>query len=251
MASSSLSRAMTLDRTSPVPLYHQLKEALLTQIKEGRFKPGQAIPPEWELCERYGVSRITVRRAISELEYEGYVERQQGKGTFVIHPRIRREIGRMTSFSEEMRAQGRRPGSQLLNLQHKPADESIAFLLDLEEGDLVWIVERLRLADDEVVSYSISYLRLPHDVSLTPAELKKEVSLWALLERKGIYLSEGDITLEAIAADAHYAKLLDVEEGAPLLVREGVNYSERGVPIEYFRVISRADRYKYSVHVAR
>jgi len=251
MVPSNLSQAMTLDRTSPVPLYHQLKEILLAQIKEGRFKQGQALPPEWQLCERYGVSRITVRRAISELEYEGYVDRQQGKGTFVIHPRIKREIGRLTSFSEEMKAQGRRPGSRLLNLQHKPADESIAFLLGLDEGDPVWIVERLRLADDEVVSYSISYLRLPHDVSLTPAELKKEVSLWALLERKGIYLSEGDITLEAIAADVHYAKLLDVEEGAPLLVREGVNYSERGVPIEYFRVISRADRYKYSVHVAR
>lgn len=251
MASANPYQTMTLDRTSPVPLYHQLKEILLAQIKEEHFKPGQAILPEWELCERYGVSRVTIRRAISELEQAGYVDRQQGKGTFVIHPRIRREIGRVTSFSEEMRAQGRRPGSRLLNLQHKPADESIAFLLDLEEGDAVWIVERLRLADDEVVSFSISYLWLPPDVSLTPIELEEQVSLWSLLEKKGIYLTEGDVTVEAMAADAHYVKLLDVEEGAPLLIREGVNYSKEGVPVERFKVISRADRYKYFVHVAR
>ena len=251
MTSASPYQTMTLDRTSPVPLYHQLKEILQAQIKEGRFKLGQAIPPEWELCERYGVSRITIRRAISELEYEGYVDRQQGKGTFVIHPRIRREIGRLTSFSEEMRAQGRKPGSRLLNLQHKPADESIAFLLNLEEGDPIWIVERLRLADDEVVSFSISYLRLPPDVSLTPIELEEQVSLWSLLDKKEIYLTEGDITVEAMAADTHYTKLLDVEEGAPLLIREGINYSKEGVPVEYFKVISRVDRYKYFVHVAR
>jgi len=229
---------MKLDRTSPVPLYHQLKEILESQIKEGHLKPGEAIPAGWELCERYGVSRITVQRALAELQQEGYVDRQQGRGTFV-RRRIRREIGRMISFSEGMRAQGREPGSRLLNLQHKPADKSVASMLNLQEGDPIWVIERLRLADEEVVRFSSSYLRLPSHVSLEPSELEREVSLWALLEKKGIYLAEGNITAEAIAASPYYAKLLGVKEGVPLLLTEGIHYSEAGTPVEYFRVISR------------
>lgn len=244
-------QVMVLDRRAVVPLYHQLKEILLRQIKERRFKPGQALPSEHELCKLYRVSRITVRRAMGELEREGYVNRQQGKATFVTYSRIRREIGRLSSFSEDLKAQGRIPGSKLLNLQLKPVDESMAILLGLEEKAPVWIVERLRLADGKVVSYNISYLSLPSTVSLTPAEIEKEVSLWSLLEGKGVYLSEGDVIVEAIAADAHYAKLLYVQEGTPLLVREGTNYSDSGVPVEYFKVVSRADLCKYSVHVVR
>jgi GntR family transcriptional regulator len=252
MAAESTGQA-TFDKTSDVPLYRQIEEDLLAQITEGHIKSGQAIPTERDLCEHYGVSRITVRRAIGDLETKGYVHRKQGKGTFVSHFRIRREMGRLTGFSEGMRAQGRVPGSRLLNLQHKPADQSIALHLHLEEGDPTWIVERLRLADDEVVSLSISYLHLPPDVYLTPAELSTEISLWSVLEKKGIRITKGDITVRAAVADAHYAELLCVEEGDPLLVTEGVNYSGVEIPVavEAFRVISRADRYQYSLHLVR
>jgi GntR family transcriptional regulator len=236
-----------------IPLYRQIEEDLLAQILDGQIDPGQIIPPERELCERYGVSRITVRRAIGELETRGYVRRRQGKGTFVSQSRIRREMGRMISFSEEMRAQGRTPGSKLLNLQHKPADRSTAQLLGLREGDPIWIVERLRLADGEVVSLGISHLNLPPEVYLTPMELGTEISLWSLLAKKGIHISEAETTVRAAIADEYHAQLLGVEEGDPLLVREGVNYAilEHLVPVEAFRVVSRADRYQYSLHLIR
>jgi GntR family transcriptional regulator len=252
---------MTLDTTiqaepgqnGEVPLYRQIEDDLLAQITTGHLRQGEAIPPERELCERYGVSRITVRRAISELETRGYVRRHQGKGTFVSRPRIHREMGRLISFSEEMKAQGHTPGSRLLNLQHRPADKSVAGLLHVPEGHPTWIVERLRLADDEIVSLSISYLNLPMHVYLTPLELNTEISLWSLLEQKGIFIGEADTEVRAIVADAHYAELLEVEEGDPLLVREGVNYSlsdlSEPVPIEAFEVVSRADRYQYSLHL--
>ncbi len=252
---------MTLDATiqtelgqnSEVPLYRQIEEDLLSQITAGQLSQGEMIPPERELCERYGVSRITVRRAIGELETRGYVRRQQGKGTFVSRSRIRREMGRLISFSEEMKAQGHSPGSRLLNLQHRPADKSVAGLLHIPEGHPIWIVERLRLADDEITSLSISYLNLPVHVYLTPVELNTEISLWSLLEHKGIIISEAETAVRAISADAHYARLLDVEEGDPLLVREGVNYGLSDLselaPIEAFQVISRADRYQYALHL--
>jgi GntR family transcriptional regulator len=234
-----------------VPLYRQIEEALLAQIAAGQLRQGEMIPPERELCERYGVSRITVRRAIGELETRGYLRRHQGKGTFVSRSRIHREMGRLISFSEEMKAQGHTPGSRLLNLQHRPADKSIAQLLHVSEGHPIWIVERLRLADDEIVSLSVSYLNLPVHVYLTPLELNSEISLWSLLEKKGILIAEADTAVRAIVADARYAELLEVEEGDPLLVREGVNYSlsPEPVPVEAFEVVSRADRYQYSLHL--
>jgi GntR family transcriptional regulator len=250
---AELAERTGLDRSVDIPLYRRIEQDLLTQIVEGRLEPGQVIPPERELCDCYGVSRITVRRAIRELETTGYVQRRQGKGTFVSRSRIRREMGRLISFSEELRMQGREPGSRLLNLQHHPADAATAALLHIQEGDPIWVVERLRLADGEVASISRSHLSLPPEVYLTPMELTTEPSLWAVLELKGIVISEGDTAVRAIAADAHHARLLGVSEGDPLLLREGVNYAlaEHLVAVEAFQTISRADRYHYSLHLIR
>jgi GntR family transcriptional regulator len=196
------------DEASDIPLYRRIEEDILAQIKEGDLQPGDMIPSDRELCEHHGVSRITVRSAIRELEIRGYVRRQQGRGTFVSRSRIRREMGRLISFTTEMQAQGRNPGSRLLNMHYRPADKSVAAFLHLEEGEPIWIVERLRLADDEVISWSVSYLHLPPDVYLTPGELNTEVSLWTLLENKGIRITEGETIIRAAAADAHYAELL-------------------------------------------
>jgi len=242
-----------LDRSGDIPLYRRIEKDLLTQIVEGRLAPGQVIPTERKLCDQYGVSRITVRHAIHELETSGYIQRRQGKGTFVSRSRIRREMGRLISFSEELRLQGSVPGSRLLNLQHRPADSALAVRLNIQEGDPIWIVERLRLADGEVASISNSYLHLPPEVYLTPMELTNEPSLWALLEQKGIVISECDTAVRAIAADAHHARLLGVAEGDPLLLREGVNYAMGEPPqaVEAFQTISRADRYHYSLHLIR
>jgi GntR family transcriptional regulator len=252
MVSGTLDRVLE-DRTTEVPLYRHIEEDLLSQITQGSLQSGDMIPAERELCEHYGVSRITVRRAISELETRGYVQRYQGKGTFVSRTRIKREMGQLLSFSEEMRSQGHAPGSKLLNLQHRGADASIASALQLEEGEPVWIVERLRLADDEVISLSISYLHLPMDTYLTPLELGGGSSLWSLLADKGIHITEGNTSVRAAVADSHYAALLGVAEGDPLLVREGVNYSAKGqsIPVEAFEIVSRADRYQYSLHLIR
>jgi|ETNmetMinimDraft_2_1059921.scaffolds.fasta_scaffold07070_3 GntR family transcriptional regulator len=252
MASEKIKQEV-LSQTSEVPLYRRIEEDLLAQIAEGQLEPGQAIPTERELCERYGVSRITVSRAIGELATRGHVHRYRGKGTFVSRSRIPREMGRLISFSDEMRAQGRVPSTRLLNLQHTPADKSVASRLQMDEGDPIWIVERLRLADDEIISLCASHLHLPSHVYLTPLELSTEGSLWSVLAKKGIQITEGEATIRATVADAHNANLLGVDEGSPSLVREGINYyvEDQPVPVEIFQVISCADRYQYSLHLIR
>lgn len=240
-----------LDRASPIPLYHQLSQSLLAQITTGELSPGDPLPSERELTGTYHVSRITVRRAITELEDEGYVRREQGKGTFVAPPGIQRGILKLTSFSEDILALGMTPGSELLTLRREPAQARVARELGLNEGDEVWFVERLRFADSDVVGLNLSYLSLPQDVTLTEDDLRQEVSLWKLLADKGILFSKSAKVISAIAAEDWHARLLDVAVGAPLLQVEGVVYSNQGQPVEFHQIITRADRYRYHFSVAR
>ena len=243
--------SMDVDRNLPVPLYYQLREALLTLIKEGRLQEGDLIPTERELGERFQVSRITVRRAIDELAREGYLVTQQGKGTFVARPKIQRHMTHMKSFSEEMADEGHHPGSRLLSLRHEKAVGYLASALGVAEEDWIWVVERLRLADDEPICLSCAYLNLPPEVSLIPAELQQQVSLWSILEKNGIILSRSEETIQAVAAGEREAELLQVEVGSPLLLVEGVVYSDQETPIEYHQILNRGDRYTYSVRAMR
>ena len=239
-----------IDKTAPLPLYHQVRVAILTLIEEGDLREGSLIPTEREIGQKLQVSRITVRRAIDELVREGYLVARQGKGTFVARPKIDRRMTQMQSFSEQMQAEGHRPDSKLLSLRHEKAQRHVASALDLQDDEWVAVVERLRYADDEPICVSLTYLKLPHDVVLTPIELQQESSLWAILIKKGIWLARSEETIQATAAGEGVAEHLDIEVGAPLLLVEGVVYSADDIPIEYHEIFNRGDRYKYSIKLA-
>jgi len=234
-----------------MPLYSQLKDVLLQLVQVDQLQEGNLIPSEREIGERFQVSRITVRRAIDELVREGYLTTQQGKGTFVARPKLQRPMTQMKSFSTATVDEGHLPGSKLLSLRHEQAVEHIASILKTEKNAWIWIVERLRLVDDEPIGISMAYLNLPPDLSLTPTELTQEVSLWSILEKKGITLLRSEETLQAIAAGEDQAKLLQVNQGFPLLLVEGVVYTGQNIPIEYHQIFNRGDRYKYSVQTDR
>ena len=238
-----------IDRDSPVPLYFQLKDALLTLIHEGQLGEGDPIPTERELGERFQVSRITVRRAIDELARTGYLTSHQGKGTFVAKPKLQRPMGQLKSFSSAITDEGHYPGSRLLSLRHERAGGEIAPFLQVAEDTLIWVVERLRLADNEPIGLSSVYLNLPAPLFLTPAELDREVSLWVILAKKGISLAKSEETIQSVAASKKQAELLQVEPGFPLLLVEGIVFATNGSPIEYHRIFNRGDRYKYSIQV--
>lgn len=212
---------------------------------------GDAIPTEQELGQSFRVSRITVRRAIDELVREGHLVTRRGKGTFVAQAKIERPMTRMNSFSAATAEEGHRPGSRLLALRHEKAASEVALALQIEPGQWIWAVERLRLVDEEPLGVSEVYLNLSPDLYLTPAELEQEGSLWSILEKKGVALTKSDETIQAVLAGDKHAELLGIETGAPLLLIEGIVYADRGRPVEYHRTFNRGDRYKYSVQLTR
>ncbi len=243
---------MGINRRDRVPLYCQLKDVILQEIENEELKPNDPIPSEKELIQRYGLSRTTVRQAISELVREGHIYRQRGKGTFVSRPKMQHGLRRLTSFSEDMRSRGFRPGARALEFDRVKPPRKVVSHLELAEDDEVYRILRLRLADGEPVGLQESYVQVGGDLVITQADVEGEGLLYELLEsRFHILLGEADESVEATVANAREADLLDVKKGAPLLLRERVTYEVGGTPMEFVKTLYRADRYKYLVHIVR
>jgi GntR family transcriptional regulator len=232
-----------VDRTSKLPLYHQLYEIMRSSILTGKWQPGDMIPPESELIERYQISRTTVRQVLDKLANEGLIFRQRGRGTFVAHPTVDQGLARIISFTEDMRRRGFRPGTQVLAAEIVPASADIAVQLQVAEGEELALLRRLRLADEEPMSIEESHLVhrycrgvLQHDYAQRP--------LRETLERDyGIRLTHARQVIRAVTAPASLAKLLAVPARSPLLYIERVSFSQQDMPIEFLRFYHRGDRY--------
>lgn len=239
-----------LDKSRPIPLYYQVKESLLEKIKSRQFNVGDLIPSEAELQEQYNVSRITVRRAIQELVQEGHLYTKQGRGTFVSRPKVSQELNLITSWAETMEEMGMRPETKKIEYSEEPAPVNIARLLNVPIGDMVYKIERLRYADGEPTCIMTNYLSPDVVPGLLDKGIKGE-SLYETLEKHyNIVLSHAEETVEAKAAKASEAELLNIKRGAPLLHATRVTYDITDRPVEVVISISRADRYSYKIRLS-
>jgi GntR family transcriptional regulator len=249
-------KTATTARVNPydvVPKYHQLYDILRQKINSGDWKPHEAIPSERELETLYNVSRTTVRQAINLLVNDGFLYREHGRGTFVARPKLQHSLHLLTSFTDDMRQRGLQPGQRLLNLEYVAPSAWVRQRLELPpEMDEVLKVERLRLGDDEPVGIHVAYLPLDPDQALTAQDLDEAGSLYELLEsRFNLIPVEADETLEATAANEREATLLHVPVGSPLLLIERTTWSQQHRPVEFVKMLYRADRYKYGIHITR
>jgi len=241
-----------IKKGSPIPYYFQLEEILRGEIESGRWVPGQQIPSESELCENLGVSRTVVRQALNELVNEGLLHRRKGKGTFVAGPKVAESLVQsLTGFYEDMIARGLTPVTQVLEQRLIPVSKKVAAMLNLEEGDQVIKIDRLRSVGNEPILIVTTFI--PHQIC--PALLEEDFSnqsLYAVLEDKyKIEIARGRRTLEAISASEEDARLLGIEEGDPLVLLKSVSYLEDGSPIEYFEAKHRGDRSRFEVELIR
>ncbi len=240
-----------IDRNSPLPLYYQLKQILLRRILDENATPGQCIPSEKELEEEYHLSRITVRRALSDLASEGYVTREPGRGTFVRPTKLKESSQTLGGFIDDLKSQGLDVKSRIVKCGWQPIPPIVAEKLG-SVPDEVFYIKRLLLADGEPIALARAYLKVGREVTLTSDELNASPSVYVLLEHKyGIVLRRASKSLEATLIAEADATLLRVRPSVPILRSELIVYDEKDQPAAYVNCVYRGDRYKYYFTVTR
>jgi len=234
-----------INKDSPVPLYYQIENILLKWITQ-HLKPGDLLPTEKELCEAFGVSRIVIRQALSELANRSMIRRKRGVGTVVIKPKIDEYlVSKLTGFYADMKSQGFEPVTKLLSKNLIKANELLAYYLGLDVGEKVFEIRRLRFVRDEPILIVINYIPEKFCPELLDEDLERQ-SLYEILESKfKIELVWGERTIEAISAGPDDSKLLQVKRGAPLIFLRSITYTHNNVPIEYYEAKHRADRTRF------
>jgi GntR family transcriptional regulator len=238
-------------KSGPLPRYYQLKELIREKVRSGDWQPGRPIPSERELCEQYGISRMTARQSITELVNEGLLYREQGRGTFVGRPKISQQLLRLTGFTEDMRARAQRPGAKVLAAEMWAADEPIADRLRVRTGQPIFRLRRLRLADSEPLALETAFVSFIGCERLLDDDLERH-SLYRLLETKyDRPLLEAEQEVEAGLAGDDEAGLLGIAVGGPVLHTRRLTYTERQRPIEYATAVYRGDKYTFYTRLAR
>lgn len=241
----------TLKRGAPVPLYHQLKTALLRDIDAGRWRPGDRLPTEDALIARFQVSKITVRQALRDLADLGYIRREQGRGTFVQGPPLDEGPRELKSFTSEMRGHGFLATSRVLEQGVLPAPAGIWEPLELAENAPVFRLRRLRLANGEPMGLQTAYIAAAlvpgiEDLSFADASLYE-----VLASRYTLYAAAARETHQAVLVPEDVAPLLRVPAGSPALAAARLASLPDGRPLEFVQSIMRGDRYRIVLDLTR
>jgi GntR family transcriptional regulator len=222
------------------PLYQQLERALRTAIESGHLVPEDALPAERDLATDFGVSRITVRKAIDGLVQEGLLVRRQGSGTFV-RGRVEKNFSKLTSFSEDMRARGRTPHSVWLKRSNGTVTPEEAMSLRSSPGTPVFRFHRIRYADDAPMALE----RATVLADCLPSIDAVESSLYEALERSGHRPVRALQRLRAVLFDAEKAELLAARANDPGLLVERIGFDREGRAIEFSQSWYRGDTYDF------
>jgi GntR family transcriptional regulator len=231
----------------PVPLHHQVYLDLRRGLDGAEWRPGDQLPTERELALRYGCSLITVRRALSDLTREQRLERTRGRGTFVMRPRIERDLSAAQSFTEEMRSRGLDPQTRVVASRIDAAGKPAAEALAIPIGSPVVYLERLRLAGGEPLL--LEQVSLPADrfPGLLDTDLEKQSLYDILSDRYGTRIARTREALEPVLLPAGTARLLGGPPRGLALLIEGIAFAADGSPVEYGRTYVRGDRTRYYV----
>lgn len=239
--------ARGLTRSEAGTLYAQLYNSLLSQIRDGVYAPGERLPTEAELGELYGVSRMTVRRALDELRRVGLVERKPALGTFVAEPPLSARISGLHSLTDEILQLGMTPGSTLLAREDVPASAEVATQLSLSEGATVLRLDRVRTADGRPFYVASSFLNTVVFPELASQDYSSAtLSLLATYRRVlGFEVERMTQFLSATAAPQLAREVFGLAAGSPVLLFERVVYLGGNRPVEYVRAYFRGDSYKF------
>ncbi len=236
--------ALSVDRSSPVPLYFQVAEQLERAIADGALAPGDRITNEIALAGQLGLSRPTMRQAMQVLVDKGMLVRKRGVGTQVVQSQFRRSL-ELTSLNDDLVRAGQQPHTQVLRLERVVADHAATSALSLEAGARVWCLERLRLIRDQPLALLSN--TIPADVvDLESVDLAR-TGLYEQLRRSGLHLRVARQRIGARRADSHEARLLAYGKGGPLLTMHRTAYDDSGRAVELGAHVYRPDLYSFEM----
>lgn len=235
--------SVSLDRTSPVPLYYQLARHLEEQIHAGSLRSGDRIENEVKIAEDLGLSRPTVRQAFRYLVDKGMVVRRRGLGTVVAEEKVSRPV-MLTSLYDDLAAAGKSPETQVLKNEVVKASDLVREALGLAEGERAIFLERLRFGGGEPIALMHNYL--PTSLITLSTEMLQHHGLYELLRQAGTSPSRAHQRVSARSASAAEARLLHDSKGAALLTMERTSFDEEGRAIEFAQHVYRGSRYTLS-----
>jgi GntR family transcriptional regulator len=240
-----------INRALPIPYYYQIVQILREAIQDRQAAPEQGetlFPSETELVDFFQVNRGTIRHALETLEREGLIYREKGRGTFLQRRRVELDLTRLCSTTEDLKARGWSPASRLLNVSEITPGLHIQRYLHLRQGETVWQIYRLRMANDEPISLQWSYITKKLAPDLNKQDLTG--SLYYLLKNEyGIEMNTADQTIRARRATPEEARMLETAENEAVFEISRVTYDQENRPVEHLDSLWRGDRYDFHVRL--
>jgi len=239
-----------LDKNSVRPLYQQLETLLRARMENGELQAGDRLPPEHALAQQYGISRMTVRKAIETLATESLLVRRPGKGTFVAGDKVPVMASTLSSFSGVMRGLGLAVTSRVIALKLDVPPLQVTQELQLAPGQKAAFLRRVRYINGEAIAIMSSWMPAFCFPVLQTADLGSE-PITSVMERAGgITIVRAEDWLESTLARPEEAELIHIRPGAPVFLGRGVLYDDRGLPVRSSKVIYRGDRFRicFSAH---
>lgn len=237
-----------IDKEVPIPYHYQLRELLKGEITSSRWHVGERLPSERELCEKFNLSRTTVREAIDSLVSEGLLRRERGRGTFVAEPKILEGLLQTpTGFTDSMREQGYEVVTKVLRMEVDSPPPTVMRELRLSHDDKVTVLDRLRFVLEEPILLVTSYVPVKTVPGLVNEDLTRNSLYQLMTDKYNLAPFRAKRYMEAVAANDLEARSLDIRPGAPLMLIESTAYLEDGTPLEYFKARHRGDRTRFLV----
>lgn len=236
-----------LDQDAVIPLYVQLMNEIEREIEQGTYRPGDKILTGAEMAKAYGVSLITVQKAVRSLVEKGLVIRKQGKGTFVTKPKLARNMKKLQSFSEICEQVGMKPGAKMLENRLADADKKTAQSLGVGQGSKVVYISRLRYADQEPVQIEKNYFPLKYAFLLN-AKFDDNSLFDFLKEQSGLRVVSSEKMIELCHATSEEAAYLEIRKGSPLLFVRSTAFDAAGDPLYAGTQIINGDRFSLYVY---
>lgn len=237
---------MAINKENRLPLYCQLSDIIKEKIESGEWSEHYKLPAERELCELYDVSRATVRQAMQDLEVNGYIYKSHGRGTFVNPLKIKQDLLKFYSFTEEMKKLGKAPTSQVIDFCVVAVSEKVAKKMGVSEGERVYKFTRLRLADGEPMMLETTYTPCGRFPGLTKAQLEQRPLYEIMTKEHGASLTMAEERFVPVLTRENEAKLLQYLPQSPSMMIERVTFEDQLI-IEYTVGIARGDKFEYRV----